>query len=226
MANKTTADYGPFNVGPKARQAVEHHYDEDKPGKPLQLIIPGGILALASLGVAILLGYAIWIQGSVPQDEGTLLMAILAPFYIVGVFLFSYGYELYDTVKALRLTVIIVFFTVASVVIVAVLAVVVMAMGERVSGSSNGSRSRGTRSGGMLGGPAYGGFPIPMVIGGLGGLGGPTQTVTREVIREVPVAPPKPQPVVCDYCGTSYVPEDNHFACPNCGAATPQQASS
>ncbi len=227
MESKTTADYGPFNVGPKTRQVVEHHYDDDKPGKPLQLIIPGGILALASLVVALLVSYAVWIQGTLPQDEGMLLLAILAPFYIIGVFLFSYGYELYDTVKALRLTAIIVFFTLASVVIVAVLAVVVMAMGERASGSSNGSRSRRASSGGGLGGGfGYGGYPIPMVIGGLGGLGGSGQTVTREVVREVPAAPVKPQPIVCDYCGTSYVPEDNHFACPNCGAAAPQQASS
>lgn len=38
------------------------------------------------------------------QNEGLTLMAILAPFYIGGVFLFSYGYELYNVPKALRLT--------------------------------------------------------------------------------------------------------------------------
>lgn len=221
MAFKTTPDYGPFNVGAKTRQVVDHHYDDEKPGKPLYLMIPGGIIALLSLGLIVVLAYSAWIQGTLPQDSGTLLIALLSPFYVGGVFLFSYGYELYDGLKALRLTAIIVFLTVAAVVIVAVLAMVVIAMGEQASGSSNSSRSRRSSSGGG-GGTGYGGF-IPMVIGGFGGLGSPTQTVTREVVREVPAAPPKPQPIQCPYCGSSYVPEDTHFTCPNCGAATPQE---
>jgi hypothetical protein len=221
MALNTTPDYGPFNVGAKTRQVVDHHYDDEKPGKPLYLMIPGGIIALVSLGLIIFLGYLVWIQGTLSQNDGTLLIALLAPFYVGGVFLFSYGYELYDGVKALRLTAIIVFITVAAVVIVAVLVVAVFAMGEQSSGSSNSSRSRRS-SGGGAGGIGYGGF-TPLVVGGFGGLGSPTQTVTREVVREVPVAPPKPEPIQCPYCGSSYIPEDTHFTCPNCGAATPQE---
>ncbi len=219
MGIKTTPGYGPFNVGPKTRQVVDHHYDDAKPGKPLYLMIPGGIIALVSLGLIIYLIYLTWLQGTLAQNEGTLLIALLAPFYIGGVFVFSYGYELYDGFKALRLTAIVVFFTVTAVVIVAVLAVVVLAMGEGASGSS---RSRRSGRGGIGGMGGYGGF-VPFVVGGVGGLQPPTQTVTREVVREVPVAPPAPQPIQCPYCGSSYVPEDNHFTCPNCGAAAPQE---
>jgi hypothetical protein len=221
MALKTTSNYSPFNVGDKTRQVVEHHYNDEKPGKPLYLMIPGGSIALASLGLIVLLGYLVWIQGTLSQNDGTLLIALLAPFYIGGVFLFSYGYELYDMVKALRLTAIVVFITVGAVVIVAVLAIALLAMGKQASGSSNSSRSRQSSSGGA-GSTGYGGWPVPLVIGGIGGLGSPTQTVTREVVQ-VPAEPPKPKPIQCPYCGSSYVPEDTHFACPNCGAATPQE---
>lgn len=220
MGIKPTPSYGTLNLRERTRQVVDRHYDDEKPGKPLYLMIPGGIIAIVSLLLIILLGYLVWIDGSLPQDEGTLLILLAAPFYIGGVFLFSYGYELYDTFKAIRLTAIIVFLTVAAVFIVAVLAVAVFAMGEQASGS-NSSRSR--RSSGRGGGIGFGGFPIPIVMGGLGGLGSPTQTVTREVVREVPVEAPKPQPIQCPYCNSSYVPEDNHFTCPNCGAATPQE---
>jgi hypothetical protein len=64
------------------------------------------------------------------------------------------------------------------------------------------------------------GLPWPIFLGGLG-FPTPTQTVTREVIREAPTAPPPPQPVTCPYCGTAYVPAQTNFACPNCGAAAP-----
>jgi hypothetical protein len=40
---------------------------------------------------------------------------LLAPFYVGGVFLFSYGYELYNVPRAIRLTAIIVFVTLAAV---------------------------------------------------------------------------------------------------------------
>jgi len=39
------------------------------------------------------------------------------------------------------------------------------------------------------------------------------------VVREVPATP---QPVNCPYCGHAYVPAETNYACPNCGAATPQ----
>lgn len=226
MAYKPTPSYHTLNVGAKTRQVVDHHYDDEKPGKPLYLMIPGGLIALASLAVIVLLAYSTWIKGTLPQDQGTLLIALLAPFYVGGVMLFSYGYELYDLWKAVRLTAIIVFITVAAVFIIAVLAMALFAMGEQGSGSSRSSRSRGSGSsggGGIGGGIGYGGFPVPMIIGGLGGLGSPTQTVTREIVREVPTEPPKPQSIQCPYCNSSYVPEENHFQCPNCGAATPQE---
>ena len=212
---------GTLNVRARTRQVVDHHYDDDKPGKPLYLLIPGGLIALASLALIVYIAYLTWLQGQMTQENGLTLILLLAPFYVGGVFVFSYGYELYNLPKALRLTAIIVFITVAAVVILAVLFLVLASMGDRESGSRRSSATPSASSSGSRGG---GGFGLPWPIF-LGGLGGPSQTVTREVIREVPAAPsepPPPQPVQCPYCGSSYLPAENNFTCPNCGAAAPE----
>ncbi|MDE3090497.1 MAG: hypothetical protein KGJ80_14035 [Chloroflexota bacterium] len=223
----TASKSGALNIRAKTNQVVDHHYDDAKPGKPLYLLIPGGLIALAALAMEIFIAYETWLNEAIPQGTGLLLMLLLAPFYIGGVFLFSYGYELYDIPRALRDTAIIVFITVAAVVIIAVLFVVLGSLGEGKSsssssrGSSKSSSSGSGGSGGGSGGGISSGGSFsnigPIFLGGIG----PTQTVTREVVREVPVAPPKPQPITCPYCGRAYVPAENKYACPNCGGATP-----
>jgi len=217
--------YNDLNVRAKTRQVVDHHYDDARPGKPLYLLVPGGLIALASLALIVYIGYLALYKGDMPSDQGLTLMAILAPFYIGGVFLFSYGYELYNVPKALRLTAIIVFITLAAVVIVAVLFVVLSVKGESksrssssssretLSSSSSSSGSSSARSGNLFTGVG------PIFIG----TGAPTRTVTHEVIRKVPVEPPAPQPINCPYCGRGYVPAETNFVCPSCGAATPKE---
>jgi hypothetical protein len=214
--------YGAWNVGAKTRQVVEHHYDDARPGKPLYLMIPGGVIALASLALIVFIVYRVWIEQVMAQASGVPLLVLLAPLYIGGVFLFSYGYELYNVPKALRLTAIIVFVTLAAVVIVAALVLALGAMGNREPGSSKRSRD-GTSSGqggGGGGGFGWGMFPFPIFFGGLGM---PGRTVTREVVREEPAPPSEPASVQCPYCGTSYVPAQTEFACPACGAPTPKE---
>ncbi len=222
----TSSNPGSLRVRARSQQVVDHHYDDEKPGKPLYLLIPGGLIALAALALIIIIAYRSFWDGSMDSSTGISLMLLLSPFYIGGVFLFSYGYELYDVPKALRDTVIIVFITLAAVVILAVLFVVAGAMGNSKSSSSsksssdNSSSSESSSSGSRMstsGGDFLGGIG-PIFIGG----SGPTHTVTREVVREVPVAPPAPQPITCPNCGRSYIPAETKFACPNCGAPTPQ----
>jgi hypothetical protein len=149
------------------------------------------------------------------------LIAVLAPFYVGGVFLFSYGYELYNIPRAIRLTAIIVFLTFAAVVIVAVL-FFVLGSGKGLPESSSKKNSSGKpkvearpTSSGVSGIPNLG----PLVV-----LGGPgrTREVTREVVKEVEV-PVAPRSIDCPYCGRSYVPADQNYACPACGAATPPE---
>jgi len=215
------SQYRARQVGAKTQEVINYDHDEALPGKPLHILIPGGLVALAALAVIVIVGYQTWFKGEMDQSTGLVLIAVLAPFYVGGVFLFSYGYELYNIPRALRLTAIIVFLTFAAVVIVAVL-FFVLGSGKGLPESSSKKKSSGkpqaqvrpTSSGGS-GMPNLG----PLVV-----LGGPgrTREVTREVVKEVEV-PVAPRSIDCPYCGRSYVPADQNYACPACGAATPPE---
>jgi len=218
------SQYRAREVSAKTQEVVAYDHDSSLPGKPLHILIPGGLIALAALGVIILVAYRTWFQGELDQGTGLLLIGLLAPFYVGGVFLFSYGYELYNIPRALRLTMIIVFVTVAAVVIVAVL-FFVLGAGGKSSGSSSKRKSSGKPkvearnipTSNRSGSPGF----DPVII-----LGGPgrthTREVTREVVKEVEV-PVAPRAIDCPYCGRSYVPAEQDYACPSCGAATPEE---
>ena len=217
------SQYRARQVSAKTQEVIAYDHDPSLPGKPLHILIPGGLVALAALGVIILVAYRTWFQGELDQGTGLLLIGLLAPFYVGGVFLFSYGYELYNIPRALRLTAIIVFLTVAAVVIVAVLFFMLGAGGKMSESSSNKKSSGKPRaerrnfptSSGNVGVPDLG----PVIL-----MGGPgrTREVTREVVKEVEV-PVAPRAIDCPYCGRSYVPAEQNYACPACGAATPPE---
>lgn len=220
------SQYRAREVTAKTQEVVEYDHDESKPGKPLHILIPGGLVALASLGVIVLVAYMTWIEGRLDQTMGLILIVLLAPFYVGGVFLFSYGYELYNIPRAIRLTAIIVFLTFAAVVIVAVL-FVVLGAGGKLPESSSKKKSSGNAK---LQKPSQtsssgGGFGIPN-IGPIIAMGVPgrthTREVTREVVKEVEV-PVAPRSIDCPYCRRSYVPAEQNYACPACGAATPKE---
>jgi hypothetical protein len=239
MNNMTQSQYRARQVAAKTHEVVEYDHDESKPGKPLHVMIPGGLIALASLGVIVLIIYLTWFESQLNQNTGIVLLLLLAPFYIGGVFLFSYGYELYNIPRAIRLTVIIVFLTVGAVVIIAVLALVLFGGGKIPSGSSGG-KSKGRSGGGskvrassvapkMTASGASStpsiNTPHGMGLGNvviLGGGGTRTREVTKEVVKEVEV-PVAPRSINCPSCNRGYVPADEKYICPSCGAPTPQE---
>ncbi|HLO33633.1 MAG TPA: hypothetical protein VK249_31075 [Anaerolineales bacterium] len=215
------SSYRDRQVGAKTQEVVDYHHDDSLPGKPLHILIPGGLVALASLAIIVLAAYLTWFKGQLDQGTGLVCIALLAPFYVGGVFLFSYGYELYNIPRALRLTAIIVFLTVAAVVIVAVL-FFVLGSGKGLPESSSKKSSSGKSK--VQARPIASGGPGIPNLGPLVILGGPgrTREVTREVVKEVEV-PVAPRSVDCPYCRRSYVPVEQNYACPACGAATPPE---
>lgn len=240
-----TSEYKARQVRAKTHEVVDYDHDDNKPGKPLHILIPGGLIALATLGLIILIAYLTFLEESLSQNLGIILMGILSPFYVGGVFLFSYGYELYNIPRALRLTAIIVFVTLASVVIIAVLFLVLGSMKGGGSSSSNKSSSRsksgsskGSSMEGLFGGALAGGMSKNSSGGGSssssggghyrsGGpvifTGGGTRVETREVTKEVVKEVPKePMPITCPFCTRSYIPVEHNYVCPSCGAATPK----
>ena len=245
------SEYKARQVRAKTNEVFEYDHDDEKPGKPLHILIPGGLIALATLALIIFIGYQTWFEENLAQNLGLTLIIILAPFYVGGVFLFSYGYELYNLPRALRLTAIIVFVTLASVVIVAVL---FLALGNMKGGSgSSSSKSKSSSKSSSsskpsakstdLGGAFLGtagaigkksssgtssgsGSSNNRGLGGgnifVGGLGG-TRVETREVTRDVIKEVPKePMPITCPFCTRSYLPVEHKYVCPSCGAVTPK----
>ena len=218
------SQYRARQVGAKTHEVIEYDRDDSLPGKPLHILIPGGLIALASLAVIVFVIYMTWFENQLDQSTGIILLVILAPFYVGGVFLFSYGYELYNIPRAIRLTAIIVFLTIGAVVIVAVLFFVLSA-GKGDFGSSSKKKSSGGSKPQAKSLPSSGGSGLPN-LGPVVVLGGPGRTHTREVTREVvkkvevPVAP---RAIDCPYCRRSYVPAEEEYACPACGAATPKE---
>jgi hypothetical protein len=208
--------YSPFSVGPKARGVVDHHYDPNRTGKPLGWLIGGAVIALPALILAVLVAIQTFGNHAIDQTTGIVFIAALVPIYAIGVFIFSYGYELYDMAKALKLTAIVVVISVFAVVMVAALVVVVGAMSKSRGESSGGSSGY---SGGYGGGGGGGGLVEGLVLGSVLNRGG-----TREVVREVPVptAPPPPQPITCPFCQQEYIPAQTEYKCPRCGGPAPE----
>lgn len=235
------SEYRARQVGAKTHEVFEYDHDDEKPGKPLHILIPGGLIALATLALIIFIVYQTWFDGKLAQNVGTTLLLILSPFYVGGVFLFSYGYELYNIPRALRLTAIIVFVTLAAVVIVAVLFFVLSeAKGGSSSSSSKSSSSKSSSSssskpsassssskGGHLGGMVGTAGAVKNSSSSssgsgvyIGGGGGSTRTVSRDVVHEVAK---EPMPITCPFCTRSYVPVEHKYVCPSCGAVTPKE---
>jgi len=213
-------------IGAKTHEVVAYHRDEEKPGKPLYLLVAGGMLALAALALILLIAYQTWIAEGLAPRTGLLLISLLAPVYGGSVFLFSYGYELYNLPRALRLTAIIVFVTLFAGVILAVL---LFLLGEWRDGwrAARSSKSRAreiseARAGSSEPGRrsiSFGGYPGPAIfIGGFGPTHAETREVTQEVVKEVPREPP----IACPFCGRSYTPSQQDYTCPSCGAPAPQ----
>lgn len=225
----------------QAQTVRDFHNDETRAGKPLYLLIPGGLIAVAALALIIYLLYAVFVEETLETAQGALLVAVLAPVYIGGVFLFSYGYELYDVRKALRLTAIVVVTTLLIVIIIAVLFLLIggLAGGSKKSSSdksaSGGKSSSGGGKGGFLSriGSTFGGSSSGVRTGSSSASWGswsgpifdlhfPTRTVTKTAVHQVNV-PVAPKPITCASCSRSFIPAETNFTCPGCGAAAPHE---
>ena len=84
------SQYRARQVAAKTHEVVEYDHDDSLPGKPLHILIPGALIALASLAVIVLVIYQTWFENNLAQSTGVILLVILAPFYIGGVFLFRF----------------------------------------------------------------------------------------------------------------------------------------
>jgi uncharacterized membrane protein YgcG len=206
------SDYNFLQVGPKTQEVVDFHNDDSRPGKPLRVMVPGALIALASLGTIIYVVYQTWFKEILPENQAVKYLFLLAPAYIIGVFLFSYGLEMYNLAKGLKLTAIIVLTTIFIVVVIAVLFLLVSAKakGSSSSGSSSKSSSSKVTSSGSGGGFGFLGRNA-LITSAVVGSGSEEQAAAATA--------PAPAPIICPGCHHSYVPADHGMTCPNCGIA-------
>src|SRR5215469_2338137 len=102
-----------YQVWSRAQHVTDHHFDPSRPGRPLQWLIPGAIIGIFALLLLLAVGYQTFVLKTMDPGTGVPLVIMLGLVYAGGVYAFAYGYELYDTAKAIRMTVIIVGLTIA-----------------------------------------------------------------------------------------------------------------
>jgi len=131
----------------KAREVVSHHCDTERPGKPLYLLIPGGLLAAGSLVAILLTGYTAFVNSTMPTQDATKHIALLLLPYFGFLLMFSYGYELYNWPKAIRLTLIVGFIGLAAVLVIVAIGFALSCLSESKGGGSSGSSKSSSSSG-------------------------------------------------------------------------------
>jgi hypothetical protein len=200
---------------------MEHHYNTENPDKPLWLLVPGAMIALAALGVIIGFAYQAWYAKTITIDQGVSRILLLAPIYAAGVFVFSYGYELYDVGAAIRLTLIVVVVTALSVLMVAALFAV-------LSGSKDAKSAGSSKSSPRVGGSSGRGFNLNLGRGDhwVSSTSSPPPPATLGPI--VPVPPPiaradLPPALACPACGQSFFLGSRTLFCPSCGKSIPAE---
>jgi uncharacterized membrane protein YgcG len=203
------SQYRARQVTPKTQEVANYHFDNSKPGRPLHLLVPGGLVALASLAVIIYIVYTTWYLHQLTVENASIFLAILSPIYIGGVFTFSYGYELYDLKRALRLTIIIVIITIAILIVGASL---LSLAGGALRGGSSKKSSSSSRS-------SSGGSHGSVVSSGRSSSSSSHSHSSSHgsAFRKVTA-----QPIVCPFCGHSYIASQFNHICPNCGSPLPR----
>lgn len=197
----------------KSREVVSYHYDDERPGKPLFLLIPGGLIAVVGAVSIALVAYQAWVEKTLDSTISIQWILILLLPYFGGLFIFSYGYELYDWRRALRLTLIAGAIGLAAIVASVALLYVLRALLEGVgkSSSSKSSKSAESESWAGSGGSSSGGSSSSRWNINLAGLGG-----ERRQDEERPLSL-----ATCPTCGRP-LPGEIGSPCPNCGPTPPK----
>lgn len=190
-----------MHVRTQTQRMLEYDADPDQPGRPLMVLLGGAALALLALAFIIMVAYRTWILDENSQERAYTAISLLFGVHTVGVFLFAYGYELYDIGKALRLTIVIALGSVFAIAAVIGAMALLTRTKEVVSTASafvDGAQEEGELR--MAGGF----FPAPGIPTTLGRF-------------ERPVEPAPPFAITCIGCGRDFQPSPPSAVCPYCG---------
>jgi hypothetical protein len=95
-----------LNVLSKSRDVVTYHFAPEWTGRPLYLMIPGGVAAVVAGVCIFFLAKAIWVEHLRSVDAARPQLIALLAAYFAGLAIFSYAYELYNWRRAVWLTLI------------------------------------------------------------------------------------------------------------------------
>jgi len=193
----------------QAHQLIDYDRDPEQPGRPLLLLLAGAALACLALFLLFIIAFRTWVTHEVDPSMAYWGVSLLFCFYLLGIYIFSYAFELYDVGKALRLTLIIAVFSVmAVVVIVGALAVLTKAH-DAVKGVGGGGGSKTADKAASF---------LPVISSYLGGEDGNYER-RREREVDAPPATDRPFTIGCQGCGQRFTPAPPDAKCPFCGRA-------
>jgi len=109
-----------LQVRTKTQNVLAYHEDPEQEGRPLLLLLSGAGMALLCLMFIGVLCFRTFYEHRIDTNQAYFGISLLFCFYVLGVFLFCYAYELYDMPKALRLTIIAAFVSLVFLVLVIV----------------------------------------------------------------------------------------------------------
>jgi hypothetical protein len=186
-----------------ARHALEYQRDASREGRPVSLLLGGGALALVCMALMVLLAYQTWYLEQVPVSRAYFGVSLLFVIYVFGLFLFCYGYALYDTAKAFQMTLVL-----AVLSIIAVFAVIaVFALLAKLKGAAS---LEAAASG------AEKTEPFARAMGSLA-LGGIEEEGRYRRRKDEPES--ELFVIHCQSCGERYIPLPPQAICPSCGRA-------
>ena len=197
-------------VRQKSRAVVEYHHDPERPGKPVWLLVLSGIIAFAALAAMVFLAYLVWFRQSVSTSTAVWGYVALGLVYLGAVFAFSYGWELYDTRRALKKTVLFAILGLLVVVLAAILFAVLKEDADFIGGGgSKGSDAVATAA------------PAATQVAGrgagygndLGWMGGSSS----DPGESGPASPAVPTTLTCPSCALVF-PDEGNLKCPRCRA--------
>lgn len=90
----------------RTQKVVAYQHDPARAGRPIGVMLAGGVLAIVAAVLCARLAYAIWYLESVDLDHGIYGVSFLFVLFVLGSYYFALGYELYDVPRAVRLTVV------------------------------------------------------------------------------------------------------------------------
>lgn len=185
-----------FDILGRARLGFNRQHDPAAEGRPVSLMVGGGLLAVVAMTLCLLLARQIWLAGEIEQEPGLYGVSLLFVLFVGGVYVFALGYELNDAGRAVRLTLILAILGLAGLVLVISVFVALAWLKAGASSAAPGRQARG-------------------VLGLVSGFDAPEREEQPRHTLAFSVQCPKceyafipiPPAAVCPWCDNAYFPE-------------------